>query len=203
MKLEILFSFLMLTFAGLTSQAAAAPFPLQGNYTFKGSLDLASTTDNRVVYAFTDQGKIDLENLRAEGYACEAKPRDTYLCKKNLSGDGLPENVKAAVVARAEPLQIAFLNHAPDAPDSLENDSPDLKEWRIMQKVQIGDRYWPSYRYLILQNEVHKIALGEGDETQILYFGVSSSEALSSYINIAQSNPKGFRQYRVFAGLVR
>jgi hypothetical protein len=186
---------------GFSAWAAPAPLALSGAYVFKGELEMAPTTDNRIVYAFTDQGKADLIQLQASGYGCEAKPSQTYLCKKNTTETQLPEDVKTRFVAQAQALSISFLNHAPEAPDTLENDSESLKEWQIMQKVQIGDSYWPSYRYQILEAQIHKVILGEGGETETIYFSVNSSQELGYYININQSNPHGFRQYRVFAKL--
>ena len=196
---SLIFSGLMTM--GLSAIAAPAPLALNGSYTFKGSLEIGPTTDNRVVYGFTDQGKADLIQLRASGYACEAKPSNVYLCKKNLVNAELPEDIQAKVVSQAQALNISFLNHAPEAPDTLENDSEDLKEWQIMQKVQIGDHYWPGYRYQILGGRIHKVVLGEGGNTETIYFVVNSSDELASYVDMTQSNPQGFRQYRIFAKL--
>lgn len=184
------------TLGSWTAQAAT-PIPLSGEYSFKGQIVEGSVSDYRVVYTFTDAGKVELRDLRSQGYYCEVKPRDTFLCQKIIASDGLPDVVRERVISRFNGYSVAFLNHAPEAPDIPENNAPDLKEWRIIQKVRIGETYYPFYRYQILGDTLHKIALGESGDEGAPYFVVNSGSQLSVIADVSKSNSKGYRIYRL------
>lgn len=179
--------------------ASAVPEDLMGTYTYQGQTESLMAREYLVVYGFTEKGRTQLQDLMTQGYVCTNTGREIFRCEKNLSSAQVPPAVADRINKKYAGLSIQFLNRVADP--YLVNDAVSLKEWEISQTVTFENRTFKKYRYMILNDEIHKIALGDFSASDAVYFTLSPQKSLQYLYEETEQRAQGYVVYRGFVNL--
>lgn len=163
MKLfSLILLFLSLPF-GHSLAANQLPYELKGEFNFSGTTNAIFSKRYEPVYAFTEQGKLRLQELRNMGWACEVKPRQTYLCSKANVANQVPLfiNEKARRLYNSMTINFEEVTVSP----SVISEGESLTQYRIPKEVEFKGKIYPYFDYSISHYagyDLHKVKWGEG-----------------------------------------
>lgn len=140
--------------------------PEQGSYLYTGESKLEIRKFHHIVYAQNEEGQAELSKLRENGFSCEYKNNQIFLCsifvpsKFELSQD-VQDRVNAYFSENS--LEVSALANAPEK--LYQGDA--YVEYLVSQSIKMGAKNYPNYRYQISQ-DLHKITLGNPAEVSLV-----------------------------------
>jgi hypothetical protein len=176
-KMKFLYIVCLMFVSAISMASEGLRLPAAGKLTFTSGIHLEFKRQNEVVYAWDDKGRARLSELRRNEFICEYKGRETYLCAKFFSAES---EVSPEVLALArssfeqEEIEFSPLNGDPD----LVSKGESYAEYLIPQKVRLGKVIHESYRYGILQNELHKIIFGNPAQDGLIALGAGKYQKI-------------------------
>lgn len=166
-------------------------------YTREFTFDQKRT--NEVVVTLNESGKARLKSLRDDGYACEYKGRETYLCWKIFSQNLTLEPAMEEKVHQHFASQSLIFSALEGSPNPIaEGDS--YREYRIPQKVSWNGVNYEEYRYGIIGNDLHKIFIGEPAKDGLV---VLEKGKFEKYLQLRKQVSKNIFEQYVFFGTYR
>ena len=111
------------------------PTPYEGTFAFEGQYQITGHRHYEIVNAVSDAERAKLQRLKAEGYACVAKPAQQFLCSIQVDVDPFNAVVAKRVQESFAGYQVQFYE-AFGAP-SLEINAESFQQWRVTQKIVI------------------------------------------------------------------
>jgi hypothetical protein len=134
--------------------------PEAGKLVFQNRIQLELKRRNEVVFTGQESGKLRLADLRKQEYFCEYKGRETHLCSKFFPSDSeVSEEILDLVRSHFSQEEIEFFPKSGEP--ELISKGESYAEFFVPQRVRLGQVIFESYRYGILQNELHKIIFGK------------------------------------------
>lgn len=181
---------------------AQSPLELGGTYSFNQSIEKMQARRIVPVYAFTQRGRNELVELKAQGYQCKALPRQTYRCV--LFDKSIPAT--PAVKRRSHDYFSSsdlFISDSSVRPEIL-SEGESLIVYRFNKTVELKGIEFPYYDYQISispQGEFHKIKVGEGYRRE--EFIVKSPYKLEKVYLTASQERDFFEQFLMKGDFVR
>lgn len=158
-------SFLSLFIFIVSFSVNANPYQLSGEFKFTGITNAIFSKRFEPVYAFTQEGRERLTELRNQGWACVVKPRQTYLCSKANVAQQTPLSINERARTQYETLEVEFEGRS--VTPTLLNQGSALTEYRFHKEVTFNGKVYPYFDYLIIHGsdyDLHKVKWGEGIE---------------------------------------
>lgn len=141
------------------------------------------------VYAFTRAGRERLKDLKAQGWSCQVKPRQTYLCSKANIASEIPSHISNRARALFNTLEVEFEDKR--VSPVILNEGTSLVEYRFHKSVTYNNKTYPHFDYLIIKGrgyDIHKVKWGEGLERE--EFLVESAQLLKKVETFSDQEKK-------------
>lgn len=173
----------------------ANPITLEGSFYSNGQVEIVQALDNQVVYAFTDKGRQQLKNLKAQGYNCKLLPRQTYRClkvdKKLTPSSQTLADFERTILSR----EISFLSDATGS--NVISDGEVYKSYEVYQSVIINEEPFEKYIYseaFYDQYSVKKISF-KSKNGQNYEYQVVNGDTLTVYLQKGNKTDTGYIRF--------
>lgn len=178
----------MIVYASMAKAEVLVPVPepLVGTYSFSDNIEGVMLLDVKVVYGFTKEGRAQLQELRSSGYACEAKPRQTYRCTDHLEIQRVNDEIKEKVFRKMNGLTWVEFKQMAGSVD-LETDGESFKMWRVNRVATTPESEYKSYEYTWTPSIEKVILRDESDALAPVYFNVVDEDTLSMQMSVSKT----------------
>lgn len=178
-----------------TSRAYADPTSLIGRFEYKGQTSWETTVHVQVVRVYSDLDRERLNEIRNQGYACEAVQSTVYRCHKVELRDEEPIERHLGRLQRV--YGNLWLNFRPaSGSPRLISKSPDMEQWEFDQPVESNGGLSDRVRVLIYKGEnrgYSKLTLYKtGQDSPWLYLNVGRDSAVTMWAEFSESTAGGF-----------
>ena len=178
---------------------APVPEPLVGTYSFTDTLEGVMLVDVRVVHTISKAGREELKHFRSLGYACEAKPRQTYRCTDHLEIQTVGEEIRRRVYRKMGELTwVEFPEMSGGV--NLETDGESYKMWRVDRHALTSGGEYKSYEISWTPSLSKVILRDQKGDLETEYFNVVSPDTLNMQMTVSKTfDRKHFQIYVVRA----
>lgn len=189
----------ILLYSSLAKAEILAPEPVLGTYVFVDKFEPVMAIDVKRVYGFTEAGRLQLKDLKSQGYTCKLLPRQTYRCRKHLELKTINKEIENKVFAKIEEhAWFDFLDVQGGTEQLVDGDS--YKVWRISRGVSTALGFYRSYE-ITWTPEISKVVLRDEKEVlPTLYLNFGDLNSLNIQTSVAKTFDRDhFRIYVVRA----
>ncbi len=191
----LFFSTLFLSpLVSVMASSFSAPYELGGIYKFNSTIEKLQAKRVVPVYAFTQEGRRKLSDLKSRGYQCKALPRQSYRCVLFDQSIAIAPSVLKRAVASYQNEAIFI---SPDQVNpKIQSEGESVIVYRFFKTVAINDIEYGYFDYQISRGqngEVHKLKLGEGQRSR--EFVIANKNEIQRILLLADQEKTYFDQF--------